>query len=39
MTDKVLEYVIFIVICLAVMYPFAGGILYGDPWMWVFKKE
>ena len=29
----------FFLIVFAVSYPFFGGVLYGDPWLWILKKE
>lgn len=33
-----MSFVIFMVICTALSYPFFGAILYGDPWTWIFKE-
>lgn len=33
-----MNFVIFTVICITVAYPFWGGILYDDPWAWIFKE-
>jgi hypothetical protein len=33
-----LEFVLFAVSMTIISYPFCGAILYGDPWLWIFKK-
>lgn len=32
-----LEFITFATICATVAYPFWGAILYGDPWLWIFR--